>query len=73
MSKVMIGSRLAHSDHKAIEFKISVHKRKSARKTSALEMRRADFRLLGELASPLRKLLKVLGSISAYHFLSTTS
>lgn len=37
---------LAHSDHEAIEFKISSDRRKSAKKTSTLDMGRADFRLL---------------------------
>ncbi|KAJ7422553.1 hypothetical protein WISP_37402 [Willisornis vidua] len=46
MSEMEIGGCLGHSDHKGIEFKTSVDKRKSASsKTSALDMRRADFRL----------------------------
>ncbi|KAJ7420290.1 Sodium/calcium exchanger 3 [Willisornis vidua] len=49
MSKAEIGGHLGHSDHEVIEFKISVDRRKSANKTSALDMRRADFRLLREL------------------------
>ncbi|KAJ7417704.1 hypothetical protein BTVI_31743 [Pitangus sulphuratus] len=34
-----------YSDHEVIEFKISVDRQKSASETSALDMRRADFRL----------------------------
>ncbi|KAJ7411667.1 hypothetical protein BTVI_48805 [Pitangus sulphuratus] len=49
VSEVVIGGCLRHSDHEATEFKISVNRSKSASKTSALDMRRADFRLLGEL------------------------
>ncbi|KAJ7420798.1 hypothetical protein BTVI_20301 [Pitangus sulphuratus] len=49
MTKVETGGHLAHGDHKAIKFKISVDRRKSASETSALDMRRVDFRLLREL------------------------
>ncbi|KAJ7410190.1 hypothetical protein BTVI_54086 [Pitangus sulphuratus] len=49
INKVETGSHLGHSDHEMIEFKISVGRRKSASKTSALDMRRADFTLLREL------------------------
>lgn len=45
MREVEIGSCLDHSDHEAIKFKISV-KRKSASKTSSLDLRRADCKLL---------------------------
>ncbi|KAJ7395040.1 adaptin ear-binding coat-associated protein 1 [Pitangus sulphuratus] len=51
LRKVEIGGHLGHSDHKVIEFKISVDRRKSASKTSTLDMRRAAFRLLRELLS----------------------
>ncbi|KAJ7397585.1 hypothetical protein BTVI_134007 [Pitangus sulphuratus] len=51
VSKVEIGVHLGHSDHKEIEFKMSVDRRKSASKTSTLDMRRVDFRLLRELVS----------------------
>ncbi|TRZ07689.1 hypothetical protein HGM15179_019421 [Zosterops borbonicus] len=44
MSEVVIGDHFGHSEHEGIEFKISVDRRKSASKTSALDMRRADFR-----------------------------
>ncbi|TRZ08540.1 hypothetical protein HGM15179_018565 [Zosterops borbonicus] len=48
-SEVAIGGHLGHSDHEAIEFKISGERRKSASKTSTLSMRRGDFKLLREL------------------------
>lgn len=51
MSKVRIGGCLGHTDNKVIKFKISVDRKKSASKTPALDMRRADFRLLRELVS----------------------
>lgn len=43
-----IGGCLGHSDHEAIEFKISGDRRKNASKTSTLDMGRAAFRLLRE-------------------------
>ncbi|KAJ7417715.1 rna-directed dna polymerase from mobile element jockey-like [Willisornis vidua] len=49
VSKVEISGHLGHRNHKVKEFKISVDRRKSASKTSALDMRRAEFRLLREL------------------------
>ncbi|KAJ7402613.1 hypothetical protein BTVI_84829 [Pitangus sulphuratus] len=49
MNEVEIGGCLGHSEHEAIKFKLSVDRRKSASKTSALDMRRAEFRLLREL------------------------
>ncbi|KAJ7399383.1 hypothetical protein BTVI_115488 [Pitangus sulphuratus] len=49
VSKAQIGDRLGHSDHEVIEFKISVNRKKSANKSSTLDVRRADFRLLREL------------------------
>ncbi|KAJ7415274.1 hypothetical protein BTVI_38760 [Pitangus sulphuratus] len=49
-TKVEIGGHLGHSHHGVIEFKISADRRKSASKTSALDMRRADFRLFRKLA-----------------------
>ncbi|KAJ7413913.1 hypothetical protein BTVI_42070 [Pitangus sulphuratus] len=51
VSEVGIGGRLGHSVHKEIEFKMSVDRRKSASKTSTLDMRREDFRLFKELVS----------------------
>lgn len=51
MSKVEIGSHLGHSNPEVIEFKIPVDRRKSACKNSALDMRKADFRLLKKLVS----------------------
>ncbi|KAJ7406023.1 hypothetical protein WISP_136290 [Willisornis vidua] len=50
MGKVEIGGHLGHSDHEVIEFKISVDRRKSASKTSALDMRRENFKLLREFS-----------------------
>ncbi|KAJ7409030.1 hypothetical protein BTVI_58103 [Pitangus sulphuratus] len=46
MSEVEIGGHLGHREHKVIEFKISVQRRKRVSKTSALDMRKPDFRLL---------------------------
>lgn len=46
-----MGGHLGHGDHKAIEFKTLVGRRKSANKTSILYIRRADFRLLRKLGS----------------------
>ncbi|KAF4795393.1 hypothetical protein TURU_093182 [Turdus rufiventris] len=54
MSKVVTGAYLGHSDHgaiEAIEFKISVDRRKSASKSSILDERRAELRLLKELVT----------------------
>ncbi|GAB0205816.1 hypothetical protein GRJ2_003047200 [Grus japonensis] len=51
MGEVAIGGRLGHSDHEVVEFKIFGDRRKTATKTSTLDMRRADFRLLRELVS----------------------
>ena len=48
---VVIGGRLGHSDHEVVEFKIYGDRRKSATKTSSLDMGKADFRLLRELVS----------------------
>lgn len=50
----VIGGCLGHSNYEATGFKISVDRRKSARKTPALDLRRADFRLLRKLASKVR-------------------
>ncbi|KAJ7412828.1 hypothetical protein WISP_94597 [Willisornis vidua] len=51
MSEVEVGGHLGNSNHEGIKFKISVDRRKSSSKTSTLDMRRADFRLLRELAA----------------------
>lgn len=51
LSKVEIGSHHGHSDPEEIQFKIPVDRRKSACKTSALNMRKADFRLLKKLVN----------------------
>ncbi|KAJ7408937.1 hypothetical protein BTVI_58202 [Pitangus sulphuratus] len=50
VSEVEIGDCLDYSNHEEIEFK-SVDRRKSASKTSTLDMRRADLRLFRELIS----------------------
>ncbi|KAJ7417020.1 rna-directed dna polymerase from mobile element jockey-like [Pitangus sulphuratus] len=73
MSKVEIGNCLGHSSHKVIEFKISVNGRKCASKTSTLDIRRADFRLLRELVSKFPWENVVIESISAGHFSNITS
>lgn len=72
VGKMEIGGCLGHRDGEAIKFKISVYR--SARKISALDMRRTDFSLLGELLSkvPLKIILLVPGSISVGHFLITS-
>ncbi|KAJ7396027.1 rna-directed dna polymerase from mobile element jockey-like [Pitangus sulphuratus] len=49
MSDVVIEGHFGHNDHEAIEFKMSADRRKSTSKTSILDMRRADFRLLREI------------------------
>ncbi|KAJ7397764.1 hypothetical protein BTVI_132244 [Pitangus sulphuratus] len=49
MIEVGTGCCLSHSDHEEIEIKISVDRRKSASKTSTLDMRRENLRLLREL------------------------
>ena len=51
MGEMEIGGHLGHSDHEAVKFKIYGDRRKTASKTSTLDMRRADFRLLRELLS----------------------
>jgi len=43
---IAIGDRLGHSDHEVVEFKVFVDKSSIATKSSALNMGRADFRLL---------------------------
>lgn len=48
---VAIGGCLSHCNHKADEFKIFGDRRKTATKTSALDMGRADFRLLRKIVS----------------------
>lgn len=71
----MIGGHLCYGSHKVIEFKISVARRKSTRKISPLDMKRADLRLLREIVSkiPGKILPKVLGSITVGHILGITS
>ncbi|KAJ7399961.1 hypothetical protein BTVI_109722 [Pitangus sulphuratus] len=49
LNKEEIGGCLGHSDHEVTKFKNSADRRKSANKTSALDMRRSDFRLPSEL------------------------
>ncbi|XP_052628596.1 uncharacterized protein LOC128134646 [Harpia harpyja] len=51
MGEVVIGGWLGHSDHKVVEFQIIGDRRKTASKTSTLDMGRADFRLLRGLVS----------------------
>ena len=51
VGKIEIGGCLGHTDHETVKFKICVDKRKAASKTSTLDMRRANFRLLRELLS----------------------
>ena len=49
MGEVVIGGCLDHSDHEIVEFQIIGDRRKTASKTSTLDMGRADFGLLKEL------------------------
>ncbi|GAB0202528.1 mitochondrial enolase superfamily member 1 [Grus japonensis] len=51
LGEMAIGGCLGHSDHEVVEFKIFGDRRKTATKTSTLDMGRADFRLLRELVS----------------------
>ena len=52
MGEVVIGGCLGHSDHEVVEFQIiGDDRRKTASKTSTLDMGRADFGLLKELVS----------------------
>lgn len=53
VSEVEMSGRLGHSNPEAIEFKISVVRRTSASKTSTLDMRRANLRLLRVLVSKM--------------------
>ncbi|GAB0207049.1 ubiquitin-associated protein 1 [Grus japonensis] len=53
VGEVAIGGCLGHSDHEVVEFKIFGDRRKTATKTSTLDMGRADFRLLRELVSQI--------------------
>ncbi|TRZ18654.1 hypothetical protein HGM15179_008452 [Zosterops borbonicus] len=55
MSGVEIGGCLGHSNLEVINIKIPVDRRKSACKTSALDMRKADFRLLKKLVNEGQK------------------
>lgn len=48
--KVAIGGRLDHSHHQAAEFQVVGDRRKTASKTSTLDLGRADFGLPEELA-----------------------
>lgn len=74
VSEAEIGSCLSHGDQEEIEFKISVNRRKSAGKTSALDMKRARFRHLRQLVrSPGNVFLQMLESISSGHFINITS
>ncbi|KAJ7403393.1 hypothetical protein BTVI_77325 [Pitangus sulphuratus] len=51
VSEVEISGCLGHSEHKVMELKVSVDRRKSTNKTSTQDMRIADFRLLRDLLS----------------------
>lgn len=75
VDEVAIKGHLGNSDCEVVEFKIISSRRKTATKISALAMRSRDFRMLGKLVvkSPGKLLPKVLGPISAGHFLTVTS
>lgn len=47
----MIDGCLGHTEHKAIELDISIDRKKNAIKTSTLDIRRAELRLVRELVS----------------------
>ena len=51
VGEVVIGGCLGHSNHAVAEFQIIGNRRKTASKTSTLDMGRADFGLLKELVS----------------------
>ncbi|KAJ7415372.1 hypothetical protein WISP_78589 [Willisornis vidua] len=72
VSEVDIGGCLGHSNHEVIEFKISVDRRKSASKTSALDMRRVNFSLLREFY-PCRKTHEVWAGRWIENWLSARS
>ena len=76
MGEVATGGCLGHSSHEAVKFQIYGNRRKPASKTSTLDMRRADFRLLRELLSkvPWEKAFEGAGvhqcwSLFKYHLL----
>lgn len=69
INKVVTGGHHGHSDHKPIEFKISIIRRKSNSKISVLGMTRADFKLFKEpIRCPEKMLLRVPGPIRSGHF-----
>lgn len=72
MSKVETGGSFDHSSHEVIKFKISIDGKKSASKTSALDMSREDFGLLRGLISkvPWEKVFADAGVITAGQFLN---
>lgn len=74
MSEMVVGSHLGHNYYKVSKFKSFVDRKKSASKSSTLDMRRTDFRLTRELVSkvPGKMFLEVLGFNSVY-FLNITS
>ena len=49
--KVALSGHLGHSNHEVVEFKTFGDRRKTATKTSTLDMERTDFRLLRGLGS----------------------
>lgn len=74
MDKMAIGGQLGHSDHVILDIRIIGDKRKTATKTSTLDMGKADFTLLRMLVGkiPWETLLRALGSAGASHVLITT-
>lgn len=67
-----IGGCFDHNNHEVIKFKISVDEKKSASKTSALDMRREDFGLLRGLVSeaPWKIVFADAGVITTGQFLN---
>lgn len=64
VNEAVVGGNLGHNDHEVNEFKIFADMRKSASKSSTLDMRRTDFRLIRELVSkvPRKYLCRCWGS-----------
>jgi len=70
VGEMATGGHFGHCDHEVVQFKIYSDWRNTTTKTSTLDMQRAVFRLLKQLArSPVKFLLKALGFISTDHFL----
>lgn len=65
----MISGCLGYSDHEVVELKIFGDRRKTVTKTSMLDIRRAEFRLLRELFSKVPK-ETASDDVGVHHFWS---